>query len=1020
MERSGGYRGRGGRGGGGSGGDGWRGERGGGSGGDGRRGGYRGGRGGGQQYRRRDQPDQHEWRSSGQGGGQGPPPWHDRPCAGGNSSGGRGVNRGAWVPNRGRGPAGPPVATDHAPNLQRGNQYPPESVLGPVVSEMAEFKISQQLPSSSSSEENPDRIVPVKRPDKGGTLGTQMVMLRANHFLVKYDSERIIKHYDFDVKSEMPVKNGYPKKISKSDLSVIRNKLFTENHAEFPMSFTAYDGEKNIFSAVPLPTGTFKVLVGEEGRHGSYVVSIKLVSEVKYCRLDDYLSGIISSIPRYTLQAMELAMKENPNNNMIPVGRCFHPFETYPEDDLGCGIIASRGIQHSLKLTSQGLALCLDYSVLAFRKKMPVVDFLREHIHGFNLNDFERFRKQVEIVLRGLKVTVIHRTTKQKYVVAGLTRENTRNLSFTAEDTEGNVPARQVSIIAYFREKYKKEIVYKGIPCLDLGKNNRKNHVPMEFCVLVEGQVYPKENLDRNAALELKDKSLAQPAERERRICDMVQSTEGPCRGQVVSNFGIEVDMQMTSLVGRVLAPPELKLGASNGKLVKIPVDKVKCQWNLVGKALVDGKPIQRWAVVDFSSAESNRFKLNPGQFIPRLIARCKNLGIRMEEPLIYERSTMKKFTGIDMLRELLEKINDMAYNISQGHLQIVLCVMSRKDPGYKYLKWISETRVGVITQCCLSTNANNGNDQYLANLALKINAKLGGSNVELIGRLPYFKDEKNVMFVGADVNHPDSRNKMIPSIAAIVATVNWPAANRYAARVRPQEHRKEKILHFGDMCLELVETYARINKAKPDKIVVFRDGVSEGQFDMVLNEELIDIKRAFGRINYSPPITIIVAQKRHQTRLFPKTQREGSSTGNVPPGTVVDTKIIHPFEFDFYLCSHYGTLGTSKPTHYHVLWDENGINSDQLQKLIYDMCFTFARCTKPVSLVPPVYYADLVAYRGRLYYEAVIEGQSPISAASLSSLAASSSSSSLSSAASLDDRFYKLHADLENIMFFV
>lgn len=27
----------------------------------------------------------------------------------------------------------------------------------------------------------------------------------------------------------------------------------------------------------------------------------------------------------------------------------------------------------------------------------------------------------------------------------------------------------------------------------------------------------------------------------------------------------------------------------------------------------------------------------------------------------------------------------------------------------------------------------------------------------------------------------------------------------------------------------------------------------------------------------------------------------------NVPPGTTVDTEIVHPEEFDFYLCSHLG-----------------------------------------------------------------------------------------------------------------
>jgi len=84
----------------------------------------------------------------------------------------------------------------------------------------------------------------------------------------------------------------------------------------------------------------------------------------------------------------------------------------------------------------------------------------------------------------------------------------------------------------------------------------------------------------------------------------------------------------------------------------------------------------------------------------------------------------------------------------------------------------------------------------------------------------------------------------------------------------------------------------------------------------------------------------------------------------------VVDTVITHPREFDFYLCSHWGVKGTSRPTHYHVLWDENQFTSDELQKLVYSLCYTFVRCTKPISLVPPAYYAHLAAYRGRLYLE--------------------------------------------------
>ena len=478
-------------------------------------------------------------------------------------------------------------------------------------------------------------------------------------------------------------------------------------------------------------------------------------------------------------------------------------------------------------------------------------------------------------------------------------------------------------------------------------------------------------------------------------------------RGGIIDSFGIGVSKNMTEVAGRVIEPPELKLG---GKLNKITVERDRCQWNLVGKMVVKGIPVDHWAVVDFSGQEQYN-RQNTNQFISRFIRRCEKLGIQTKDPLFCETASMHAFRVFPVLRELLYKV----YKKARCQLQILVCVMARKDAGYGYLKWFAETKLGMVTQCCLSCPTNKVSDHHLANLALKLNAKLGGSNVELIERLPRFEGEGHVMFIGADVNHPGSQNTTSPSIAAVVATVNWPAANRYAARIRPQAHRMEKIQNFGAMCLELVEAYVQANKVKPEKIVVFRDGVSEGQFDMVLNEELLDLKRAIQGGNYCPTITLIVARKRHLTRLFPKVN-DRSFNGNVPPGTVVDTTVVHLSEFDFYLCSHYGTLGTSKPTHYHVLHDEHRFSSDQIQKLIYNLCFTFARCTKPVSLVPPVYYADLAAYRGRLYYDAIV-AEVGASAATSSSVASPSSSSA---GAWLNDGLYRLHGALENMMFFI
>lgn len=77
------------------------------------------------------------------------------------------------------------------------------------------------------------------------------------------------------------------------------------------------------------------------------------------------------------------------------------------------------------------------------------------------------------------------------------------------------------------------------------------------------------------------------------------------------------------------------------------------------------------------------------------------------------------------------------------------------------------------------------------------------------------------------------------------------------------------------------------------------------------------------------------------------------------------------PFIFIFFnldLQSHAGLQGTSRPTHYHVLYDDNKFTPDSLQELTYRLCYIYGRATRAVSIVPPAYYADLVAARARFH----------------------------------------------------
>lgn len=59
-------------------------------------------------------------------------------------------------------------------------------------------------------------------------------------------------------------------------------------------------------------------------------------------------------------------------------------------------------------------------------------------------------------------------------------------------------------------------------------------------------------------------------------------------------------------------------------------------------------------------------------------------------------------------------------------------------------------------------------------------------------------------------------------------------------------------------------------------------------------------------------------------------------------------------------------TQGTSKPAHYHVLWDDNEFTADSLQALSFQLCHSYVRCNRSVSYPAPTYYSHLAAFRAR------------------------------------------------------
>ena len=131
------------------------------------------------------------------------------------------------------------------------------------------------------------------------------------------------------------------------------------------------------------------------------------------------------------------------------------------------------------------------------------------------------------------------------------------------------------------------------------------------------------------------------------------------------------------------------------------------------------------------------------------------------------------------------------------------------------------------------------GQQQYLGNIGLKVNVKLGGLNSKIIE--PAFK-ARRFMIMGGDTSHPSpSQMRMNPPPPAYTAlTASWDKdCTQYTSVVSAQAATNQLIDDFVAMVKELVKRYREKNQgAIPDSIIYYRDGLSEGQFQQIIETE--------------------------------------------------------------------------------------------------------------------------------------------------------------------------------------
>jgi aubergine-like protein len=87
------------------------------------------------------------------------------------------------------------------------------------------------------------------------------------------------------------------------------------------------------------------------------------------------------------------------------------------------------------------------------------------------------------------------------------------------------------------------------------------------------------------------------------------------------------------------------------------------------------------------------------------------------------------------------------------------------------------------------------------------------------------------------------------------------------------------------------LEHYYKINGTYPAKLIIYRDGVSDGQLSLVKEYEIPQIYKAFDLISteYKPLVAVVIVKKRGNARFFAKRENE---IFNPPCGSVIDTVV--------------------------------------------------------------------------------------------------------------------------------
>jgi len=204
----------------------------------------------------------------------------------------------------------------------------------------------------------------------------------------------------------------------------------------------------------------------------------------------------------------------------------------------------------------------------------------------------------------------------------------------------------------------------------------------------------------------------------------------------------------------------------------------------------------------------------------------------------------------------------------------------------YATCKRILTSEVPIPSQVVLSGTIKSGKGitSIVSKVLTQMCAKIHGGEPWGLDNPEGLNEPTIVM--GLDVYHGGANKK---SIMALTGSLDrW--VGRYFSAVENYTSQEEIGGMLKIMTEKAVEAFKKSNQGtSPTKIIVYRDGVSEGQKSAVLNTEVQEIRSALDNTCNNAKLVYIVLNKRITTRIF---QYRNGSIESAPEGTVVDNHI--------------------------------------------------------------------------------------------------------------------------------